>query len=270
MKYRLLIVLTGLMLQSVTTVSFGQTRQEKTTTIINRLNLVKSQKSNYEFQLESLKYLATKDDSVKIVALEKQLSEEFIASRISLAFNELFTDEEINVTYEFTQTTAFEKFIDLDETYKAISSKFLDIDKEITELTKNLSEPAENTTRESSPDSVDKEDGFYATVKYFNSSGDSDIKLADKPALTPKDILKAEKVYNNNRPEVSIEFTKEGARKFYLLTKENIGNSIAIVIAKRIVSMPRVNAEIMGGKAIISGNFTNEETDEMIKRLKKK
>jgi len=53
----------------------------------------------------------------------------------------------------------------------------------------------------------------------------------------------------NDRPEISIVFTKDGARKLYLLTKENIGKPIAIVIAKQIISIPMVNSEIMGWKS---------------------
>lgn len=84
--------------------------------------------------------------------------------------------------------------------------------------------------------------------------------------------MEIKKVFSNfnDSPEISIVFTKEGARKFYLLTKENIGKPIAIVIAKKIVSMPIVNSEIIGGKASISGHFTEEEIDEMIEILQEK
>jgi len=90
--------------------------------------------------------------------------------------------------------------------------------------------------------------------------------------MTSKDILEVKKVYrsDNDQPEISIVFTKDGARKFYLLTKENIGKPIAIVISKRIVSMPTVNSEIIGGKANVSGDFSEEEIDKMIESLKEK
>ena len=100
----------------------------------------------------------------------------------------------------------------------------------------------------------------------------SDIKWEDIPSLTPEDILEAKKVYSSydERPEISILFTKEGAKKFQILTKENIGKPLAIVVANRIVSMPTVNSEIIGGRANISGDFSEEEIDEMIKILKEK
>lgn len=270
MKIRLSFI--GLMLVSISFVCFGQTRQEKTVVIINKLNLIKSQKTNYEFQLEPLKYQVVGKDSLEIIELEKKLSEEEIGKRISLAFDEIFNDEEINVIYGFIQTSAFEKFFNLDKTYKIISSKFKDIDNEIKEITNRLGEPIEKPTKKFEPIPVDKLNGFYATVDYNYSAEDKDIKLEANPSLTSKDILEVKKTYDNHnsKPEISIVLTKDGARKFYLLTKDNIGKPIAIVISNKIVSLPKVNSEIMGGKATISGDFTEDEIDKMIEILKEK
>ncbi|HBS11828.1 MAG TPA: hypothetical protein DEO36_04690 [Flavobacteriaceae bacterium] len=262
----------GLILISISLVSYGQSRQEKTEAIIIKLKLIENQKTNYKFQLEPLKYQATGNDSIKIIELEKQLSDDEIVKRISSAFNEVFSENEINDIYDFIQTSAFEKFFNSGETYKIIASKFKDIDKEIERITNNFSETVEEPTKKFEPIPVDRENGFYATVDYNYSTADKDIKLEDKPSLTSKDISEVKKAFSsyNDQPEISIVFTKEGAKKFYLLTKENIGKPVAIVIAKQIVSMPTVNSEIIGGKASISGNFTEEEIDKMIEILKGK
>ncbi len=266
------LFLKGLVLISMTLVSCGQTRQEKTIAIFKKLNLIENQKQNYEFQLEPLKYQATGNDSIRIIELEKQLSEDEIVKKISTAFYEVFNDAEINDIYDFIQTSAFDKFFKSGETYKIIASKFKDIDKEIEEIANNLSQIVDKPTKKFEPSPVDRENGFYATVDYNFSETDKEIKLEDKPSLTAKDILEVKKDFNSNndRPEISIVFTKEGAKKFYLLTKENIGKPVAIVIAKQIVSMPIVNSEVMGGKASISGDFDEKEIDEMIKLLKEK
>ena len=257
---------------SITVISCGQTRQDKTIEIINKLKFVENQKTNYKFQLEPIKYQATGNDSIKIIELEKQLSDEEITKKIVTAFNELFSNKEIDDIYKFIQTSAFEKFFNSGETYKYISSQFKEIDHEIEKIKNNFSETIEIPTNKFKPVPIDKEDGFYATVNYTYSTADKDIKLEDNPSLTSKDILEVKKAYSsyNNRPEISIVLTKDGARKFYLLTKENIGKPIAIVIARQIVSMPTVNSEIMGGKASISGDFSEEEIDKMIETLKEK
>ena len=271
-KMRTKLLSIGFILISMTLVSCGQTRQEKTIAIIKKLNLIENQKQNYEFQLEPLKYQATGNDSIRIKELEKQLTDDEIVKNISSAFNEVFSDDEINDIYNFIQTSAFDKFFKSGETYKIIASKFKDIDKEIEEITNNFSKIVEKPTKKFEPIPVERENGFYATVDYNFSLPDTDIKLEDKPSLTTKDILEVKKVFNSNndRPEISIVFTKEGAKKFYLLTKENIGKPLAIVIAKQIISMPTVNSEIMGGKASISGNFSEKEIDKMIEILQEK
>jgi preprotein translocase subunit SecD len=219
-----------------------------------------------------LKYQATGTDSIKILELEKQLTDEEITKRIVLAFNELFSKQEIEDIYKFIQTTAFEKTFMSGETYNAISSQFNEINQEIKKIKDNLDDPIEIAVKEFKPIPVDKENGFYATIGYTHQTADADVKLEEKPSLTSNDILEIKKVYSNynNKPEISIVFTKKGAKKFYILTKENIGNPVAIVIAKHIVSMPTVNSEIIGGKANISGDFTDEEIDKMIEILKNK
>lgn len=269
------LLLIGLILTSL--VSCGQSRQEKTIAIINKLKLVENQKQHYTFQLEPLKFQAIGNDSIRIIELEKQLSDDKIAKQISLAFDEVFSDSEIDDFYKFMQTDAFDKFLNSAETYKVIASKFKDIDKEIEIITNNFRESSEIKIFEELPKKfepifVDKNDGFYATVDYTYSTEDKDIKLENTPSLTSKDISEVKKTYSsyNDKPEISIVFTKNGARKFYILTKENIGKPIAVVIGKHIVSMPTMNAEIMGGKANISGNFSEEEIDKMIETLKEK
>jgi preprotein translocase subunit SecD len=225
---------------------------------------------NYEFQLEHLKYQFTGSDSIKIIELEKKMTEDEIVSRLNIAFIEVFRDEEILEIYHFVKTRAFEKFFNSRETHKIIDSKFIDIDKEIEEISNHIDEIVENPTNKFETIPVDRENGFYATVDYDFSAADKDIKLEDQPSLTLKDILEVKKDFSsyNNRPEISIVFTKEGAKKFYLLTKENIGKPLAIVLEKHIVFMPLINSEIVGGKVSISGDFSEMEVDKMIEILK--
>ena len=266
-KNRLLII--GLIFISISLISCGPSRQKKIKTIIEKMNLIETQKANFKFQLEPLKYQVTGKDSIKIIELEKKLSNKNIEKRITKTFDEILSDKEINDIYTFIQSSAYEKFFNSGELFKAISSRFSEINDEIDNITKNLDKPVEIPTQKFKPIQVDRENGFYATIDYNENN---DIKLEDKPSLTTKDILEVKKVFSNynDKPEISIIFTKEGARKFYLLTKENIGKPIAIVIDKRIVSLPTVISEIMGGKVNISGNFSEKEIDKMIEKLKEK
>lgn len=65
-----------------------------------------------------------------------------------------------------------------------------------------------------------------------------------------------------NIPVVQIVFDAEGGRLFQELTKRNIGKPIAIFVGGELVSAPRVQQEISGGVAVItgSGDFSEART----------
>ena len=66
-----------------------------------------------------------------------------------------------------------------------------------------------------------------------------------------------------NKPCVSMSMTTEGSRRWAVLTKQNIGREIAIVLDGYVYSAPRVNGEITGGNSQITGNFTPEVTKDL-------
>lgn len=68
--------------------------------------------------------------------------------------------------------------------------------------------------------------------------------------------------------EVSMTMNAEGAKKWALLTKDNIHRSIAIVLDGFVYSFPTVNNEITGGRSQITGNFTPEEGKDLENVLK--
>ena len=67
---------------------------------------------------------------------------------------------------------------------------------------------------------------------------------------------------------VNMVMNAEGAKAWAHLTKENIGNQIAIVLDDMVYSAPRVNDEITGGRSQITGNFTPEEAKDLANVLK--
>lgn len=68
-------------------------------------------------------------------------------------------------------------------------------------------------------------------------------------------------------PTVSITWDDEGAKLFADITGKNIGKSIAIFLDGNIISAPTVNEAILGGQAVISGNFKTEEARDLARRL---
>jgi SecD/SecF fusion protein len=68
--------------------------------------------------------------------------------------------------------------------------------------------------------------------------------------------------------EVSMSMNAEGAKTWARLTKENIGQNIAIVLDGLVYSAPQVNAEITGGHSQITGHFSAEEAKDLANVLK--
>jgi preprotein translocase subunit SecD len=66
-----------------------------------------------------------------------------------------------------------------------------------------------------------------------------------------------------NEPYVSIEFDREGARRFERITAENVGKRLAIVLDNSVYSAPVIRERISGGQAQITGSFTVEEARDL-------
>ncbi len=63
--------------------------------------------------------------------------------------------------------------------------------------------------------------------------------------------------------DLLLTFSKEGADSWALMTKENVGRNVAIVLDGKVVAAPMVRMEITMGKCLISGNFSKTEASNM-------
>lgn len=100
-----------------------------------------------------------------------------------------------------------------------------------------------------------------------SKSGIPVLAFAKSTGLTGADLKKATITFGGSGtksgPQVSIEFTSEGAQKFGEITKRNIGKPLAIFLDESPISAPIVEQEILGGSAVISGNFTSSEAKNL-------
>jgi SecD/SecF fusion protein len=67
---------------------------------------------------------------------------------------------------------------------------------------------------------------------------------------------------------VSMNMNSEGAKRWANLTRENVGEALAIVLDGLVYSAPTVSEEIKGGSSSISGNFTQTDADDLANILK--
>jgi len=86
-----------------------------------------------------------------------------------------------------------------------------------------------------------------------------------KPPLDGDVITDARSEFDKNSgsAEVSMSMNVDGAKVWARLTKNNIGNFIAIVLDDLVYSAPRVSGEIPGGRSSISGDFTVSEAKDL-------
>ena len=68
-------------------------------------------------------------------------------------------------------------------------------------------------------------------------------------------------------PHVAIEFNDEGAKLFSDITRQNVGQVLAIFLDGMPISTPVINQEITAGQATISGNFKLEEAKALVRDL---
>ncbi len=102
-----------------------------------------------------------------------------------------------------------------------------------------------------------------ALFDFFKSTG-----------LTGADLKSAQVTFGSGRgaktgPQVSIEFTPKGADKFAIITKRNINKPLAMFLDETPISWPPpiVQQEIIGGQAVISGQFTTIEAKNLAIQL---
>jgi len=61
-----------------------------------------------------------------------------------------------------------------------------------------------------------------------------------------------------NEPVIALEFDDEGRDLFAAITKENVGEVLAIFLDDYPLAMPRINTPILDGRAVMTGGFDLE------------
>ncbi|MGO2117559.1 MAG: protein translocase subunit SecD [Fusobacterium sp.] len=103
-------------------------------------------------------------------------------------------------------------------------------------------------------------------IKVIGKTALLEFRILDKDGnlgetlLTGGSLKKAQLGYGQlGEPQINFELKPEGAIKFAKITRENIGNQLAIVLDGKVQTAPVIKSEIPGGSGSISGNYTAEE-----------
>lgn len=100
------------------------------------------------------------------------------------------------------------------------------------------------------------------------SSAEVYIKSFIPTGLTGADLKQAAVTFGtevNAGPQVSIQFTDGGSKKFQEITKRNVNKPLAMFLDDQPISWPPpiVQQEIIGGNAVISGQFSSEDAKNL-------
>lgn len=84
--------------------------------------------------------------------------------------------------------------------------------------------------------------------------------------LTGQDLQKASVGFNSETgdPEVNLQFTEEGGKKFAEITARNINKPLAIFLDEMPLTIPTVQQMIANGQAVVSGDYTLESAKNLV------
>ena len=102
-------------------------------------------------------------------------------------------------------------------------------------------------------------------VAYPNKEGGGSEMVVDREVVTGADLKSASEGLHPtaNYPIVNFVYNARGSRKFCDFTAKHEGERFAVVLDKEVITAPRINGAICGGRGFIEGSFTMESAREL-------
>ena len=251
----------------------AQTKEQKVEFLIKELGYFNSMKSAFfDYHIENLKNFNKNDNRIEI--LENKLSDKEILKRLSNAYSKTFSEKEIGELYDFFNSDTGKKYANSqNDVDSKIKDNFIEIFEEINQIQE------ENQTKQNKEASYltkffdtkfEKPDGFYLVTENIINKEERKLELEEKPSFTPNDIEEIKSSYNDlGNLIIDIKFKVYSAKKLKEITAKNINKGMAIIVDKKMITMPIISSEIPDGKLQISGMFTVEEIKNIVNKLKK-
>lgn len=111
--------------------------------------------------------------------------------------------------------------------------------------------------------------GVYAdnnvpsTVMKVKDRAGNELFVEKEVILNGELLEDASATFNEGKPAVAFTFNSVGAKKFTDITRKNIGRILVVVLDNEIITAPRINTMILGGRGVITGTFTTKEASDM-------
>jgi len=101
-----------------------------------------------------------------------------------------------------------------------------------------------------------------------SDTGEQWFLISRASAVTGSDLRDAQPgTDENGQPEVKFILTGEGGRKFQAFTSAHIGDSLAVVLDKRVQEVATIKSAI-SDSGVITGRFTDQETHDLSMTLR--
>ena len=96
------------------------------------------------------------------------------------------------------------------------------------------------------------------------ADGTGYVAVQHRVMVSGTQIIRAQQSYDQDgKPDIEIGFNTAGAKRFGRVTQENVGKPFAIILDGRVLSAPVINEPILGGNAVINGNFTVQSANDL-------
>lgn len=111
--------------------------------------------------------------------------------------------------------------------------------------------------------------GKTAQLEFKEVNPEGTDFVSTNPPLTGKDFKSADVAFDQStgQPYIAIEFNAEGAKKFEEVTGKNVGKNLAVYLDNQLITAPKVQQQISGGKGQITGQFDVKEAKELAIQL---
>ena len=234
----------------------------------------KSMKESYDFLSENSSYLITgSNNSITILMSDDFISatkKKLLAQVKDILFNRI---DQFGVIESSVQLSGSEKIvIQIPGVDAKDRERILNIVSKTAMLEfKPVIEESDSKALLYSKYKLTSDQGNNLVIYQANNTSDT----ADRFIVTNKGsplkgstIVDADVVYDElNRPYVAFTLNSEGTKIFSKLTKDNIGNQIAIILDGKVKSSPVVRDQIFS-KGSITGNFSFEQAHDLAIILK--
>lgn len=102
-----------------------------------------------------------------------------------------------------------------------------------------------------------------SSSRIIRGSAGEQYVIVRKPAVGGETLTDAGVSFQDGAAAVSFKFNNLGAKKFGEVTKNNVGEQLAIVLDDEVISAPTIQSAITGGSGVITGNYTSESAQEL-------